>query len=78
MWKNEMALRNILGFFPTYMRPPYSACSAGCEEDMKELGYHITYFVRLPFFIPFSQCHGGENGVKGRMRKATSISKTVY
>lgn len=46
MWKNEMALRNILGFFPTYMRPPYSSCTAssGCEADMETLGYHVTYF----------------------------------
>lgn len=46
MWSNEMALRNILGFFPTYMRPPYSDCTAasGCQKDMADLGYHITYF----------------------------------
>lgn len=46
MYKNEMALRNILGVFPTYMRPPYSSCTAasGCESDLKALGYHITYF----------------------------------
>jgi hypothetical protein len=29
MWKNEMALRNIIGVIPTYMRPPYSDCTAG-------------------------------------------------
>ncbi|KAF2133236.1 carbohydrate esterase family 4 protein [Dothidotthia symphoricarpi CBS 119687] len=44
MWKNEMALRNILGFFPTYMRPPYSSCTGACETDMAALGYHVTYF----------------------------------
>jgi peptidoglycan/xylan/chitin deacetylase (PgdA/CDA1 family) len=46
MIKNEMALRNILGFFPTYMRPPYSSCTAesGCESDLAKLGYHVTYF----------------------------------
>jgi len=34
------------------MRPPYSSCTAecGCEDDMAELGYHITYFV--PFHPP--------------------------
>ncbi|KAF2645096.1 glycoside hydrolase/deacetylase [Massarina eburnea CBS 473.64] len=44
--KNEMALRNILGFFPTYMRPPYSSCTSesGCEQDLADLGYHVTYF----------------------------------
>ncbi|TEY46203.1 hypothetical protein BOTCAL_0320g00140 [Botryotinia calthae] len=46
MWKNEMALRNVIGVIPTYMRPPYSSCTAecGCEADMQELGYHVTYF----------------------------------
>lgn len=46
MYKNEMALRNILGFFPTYMRPPYSSCTSasGCEKTMSDLGYHVTYF----------------------------------
>lgn len=46
MYKNEMALNNILGVFPTYMRPPYSSCTAecGCESDMKDLGYHIIYY----------------------------------
>jgi peptidoglycan/xylan/chitin deacetylase (PgdA/CDA1 family) len=46
MYKNEMALRNILGKFPTYMRPPYSSCTAasGCEADLKTLGYHVVYF----------------------------------
>lgn len=40
---NEMAFRNIFGWFPTYMRPPYLECSAesGCIDVMKSLGYHI-------------------------------------
>ncbi|KAK8055804.1 Chitin deacetylase [Apiospora rasikravindrae] len=46
MVKLEMAIRNILGFVPTYMRPPYSSCTAesGCEKDMEALGYHVVYF----------------------------------
>ncbi|KAL6704807.1 hypothetical protein ACN47E_007611 [Coniothyrium glycines] len=46
MVRLEMALTNIVGKFPTYMRPPYSSCSAasGCEQDMADLGYHISYF----------------------------------
>lgn len=42
----EMALTNIVGKFPTYMRPPYSSCSAasGCEQDMADLGMHISFF----------------------------------
>ncbi|KAI2609768.1 carbohydrate-binding module family 18 [Hypoxylon fragiforme] len=44
--KNEMALRNILGFIPTYMRPPYSSCTSasGCESDLAALRYHVIYF----------------------------------
>lgn len=43
MRKNEMALRNVLGFFPKYMRPPYGSCTAasGCLDQLTQLGYHI-------------------------------------
>lgn len=36
MTKNEAAFTNILGFFPTYMRPPYGFCygPSGCLSDM--------------------------------------------
>lgn len=46
MIRNEMAFRNVIDCFPTYMRPPYSSCSveSGCVQDMGELGYHITYY----------------------------------
>ncbi|OTA80188.1 carbohydrate esterase family 4 protein [Hypoxylon sp. CO27-5] len=46
MIKNEMALRNILGFIPTYMRPPYSSCTeaSGCQADLAALQYRIIYF----------------------------------
>lgn len=45
MVKNEMAIRNIIGKYPTYMRPPYSACeSAACQADLKALGYVVTSF----------------------------------
>ncbi|KAF1911729.1 hypothetical protein BDU57DRAFT_84887 [Ampelomyces quisqualis] len=45
MVKNEMAIRNIIGRYPTYMRPPYSACiTRPCMDDMKTLGYVITSF----------------------------------
>lgn len=44
MYANEMALRNILGFFPTYMRPPYSSCNGSCGADLEKMGYHVTYF----------------------------------
>jgi peptidoglycan/xylan/chitin deacetylase (PgdA/CDA1 family) len=44
MHYNEMAFRNVLGFFPTYMRPPYSECNSTCQAIMKKMGYHITYY----------------------------------
>lgn len=41
-----MALTNIIGKFPTYMRPPYSSCTAGsgCQKDLTDLGYVVSYF----------------------------------
>jgi len=46
MWMNEMAIRNVLGKIPVYMRPPYSSCTkdSGCQQDMSDLGYHIINF----------------------------------
>lgn len=44
MIKPEMALRNIMGKFPTYMRPPYIECNAACLALMDKLGYHVIYF----------------------------------
>ncbi|KAL9587759.1 MAG: hypothetical protein Q9212_000051 [Teloschistes hypoglaucus] len=46
MVKNERAIANIIGKYPTYMRPPYSQCNqaSGCWADMKALGYHRVYF----------------------------------
>ncbi|CAK7230130.1 hypothetical protein SCUCBS95973_007467 [Sporothrix curviconia] len=41
---NEIAFNDILGFFPTYMRPPYSICEATCQRELSQLGYHVTYF----------------------------------
>lgn len=41
---NEIALADILGYFPTYMRPPYSASNQDTNAWLDELGYHITYF----------------------------------
>ncbi|EFQ93624.1 hypothetical protein PTT_08950 [Pyrenophora teres f. teres 0-1] len=44
MVHNEMAIRNIIGKYPTYMRPPYSSCNAQCQAVMAELGYVVSYF----------------------------------
>jgi peptidoglycan/xylan/chitin deacetylase (PgdA/CDA1 family) len=41
---NEMAFRNLFGFFPTYFRPPYGDCksASGCLGDVTDLGYHVV------------------------------------
>ncbi|GAB0134112.1 hypothetical protein EsDP_00002497 [Epichloe bromicola] len=41
---NEIALADILGYFPTYFRPPYSASNDRVDRRLGELGYHVTYF----------------------------------
>lgn len=41
---NEIAFADLLGEFPTYMRPPYSASDGNVDELLGELGYHVTYF----------------------------------
>lgn len=40
---NEMAFRNIFGFVPTYIRPPYGFCagSSGCLDFLNSMGYHV-------------------------------------
>ncbi|KAI4685840.1 uncharacterized protein J4E88_003677 [Alternaria novae-zelandiae] len=40
--KAEIVLNDILGFFPTYMRPPFNICGPECQAEMGELGYHVT------------------------------------
>jgi len=42
--KNEMALTDILGFFPTYFRPPYESCNSDCLADLKTMGYHVVNY----------------------------------
>lgn len=44
LYYNEMAFRNILGYFPQYMRPPYSSCNAACQSFLATAGYHVIYF----------------------------------
>ncbi|CAM1503177.1 Fc.00g079530.m01.CDS01 [Cosmosporella sp. VM-42] len=41
---NEIAFADILGYFPTYMRPPYSASNSTTDAWLNDLGYHIAYF----------------------------------
>ncbi|KAK8051662.1 hypothetical protein PG993_003047 [Apiospora rasikravindrae] len=42
--RNEVALVDVLGFFPTYFRPPYTSCPDGCVKDLNDLGYHIVNY----------------------------------
>lgn len=42
MYRTEEAIANIIGVFPTYMRPPYLAFDAASEADMADLGYHVV------------------------------------
>ncbi|KAI5787272.1 hypothetical protein EDC01DRAFT_661196 [Geopyxis carbonaria] len=46
MTRLETALMGIVGKAPTYMRPPYSSCTAasGCTDTMDALGYHMVSF----------------------------------
>ncbi|KAM0263148.1 hypothetical protein ACHAQJ_001301 [Trichoderma viride] len=41
---NEIAISDLIGVFPTYMRPPYSASNEDVDTWLGELGYHVTYF----------------------------------
>lgn len=46
MVKTEKAIGNILGKYPTYMRPPYATCTGICPNVMsaKSLGYVVSYY----------------------------------
>lgn len=39
-----MAIRNVLGIIPTYIRPPYISCDYTCAQRLDEMGYHNIYF----------------------------------
>jgi hypothetical protein len=39
----ESALRTILGYWPTYMRPPFFATNDLVLNTMRELGYHVIH-----------------------------------
>lgn len=41
---NEIALADLLGYFPTYMRPPHSMSTEQTDAWLADLGYHVTYF----------------------------------
>ena len=50
--KNEIALVDVLGYFPTYLRPPFSAFDAEVKADLLRYGYHIVRLLFLPFPHP--------------------------
>jgi peptidoglycan/xylan/chitin deacetylase (PgdA/CDA1 family) len=41
---NEMAIRNVIGMFPKYFRPPYGSCTvrSGCLSDLTRWGYKVV------------------------------------
>lgn len=43
--KNEIALADILGFFPTYFRLPFSNWNEEVLSDLKKFGYHNVSFA---------------------------------
>lgn len=40
--KNEAVFADVLGFVPTYFRPPYTSCDEQCYSVLNELGYHVV------------------------------------
>lgn len=46
MTQLEAAFTNIIGKYPTYMRPPYFECGGNCLSVMDTLSYH-TIFTNL-------------------------------
>ncbi|KAK5659669.1 hypothetical protein OQA88_877 [Cercophora sp. LCS_1] len=41
---NEIAIADIIGGFPTYFRPPYTSCDAGCYNALGDMGYHVVNY----------------------------------
>ncbi|ERS97434.1 hypothetical protein HMPREF1624_05601 [Sporothrix schenckii ATCC 58251] len=42
--KNEIALADVLGVFPTYLRPPYTRWNQDALNDLKTYGYHVLNY----------------------------------
>lgn len=42
MYQTETEFSNLLGVFPTYMRPPYLSTDEDTLSDLKDLGYHVV------------------------------------
>ncbi len=52
----EMALRNVLGFIPTYWRPPYSSMNKATSNMAERLGYHVGVKLRLRLEVIANFC----------------------
>lgn len=39
---NEAEFISVLGFFPTYFRPPYTSCGPNCLRVLNQWGYHVV------------------------------------
>lgn len=46
--KNEIALADVFGFFPTYYRPPYTGCGVDCIGELGGYGYHVVRRAPAP------------------------------
>ncbi|CAK7225695.1 hypothetical protein SCUCBS95973_005950 [Sporothrix curviconia] len=42
--KNEIALSDVLGVVPTYLRPPYTRWTQDGLDDLRALGYHVLNY----------------------------------
>ncbi|CAK7206625.1 hypothetical protein SEUCBS139899_009425 [Sporothrix eucalyptigena] len=42
--KNEIALNDVLGVIPTYLRPPYTHWTQDGLNDLKTFGYHVLNY----------------------------------
>jgi len=40
----EQALINVLGVYPSYLRPPYATCDFSCLTDVEAMGYRVVNF----------------------------------
>ena len=71
MAKNERAIANVIGKYPTYMRPPYGECDAksGCLKDMKEMGYSL---------VAQSIDSGDWKNADGHIQESEELIKTYF
>ncbi|KAH8748555.1 hypothetical protein F5882DRAFT_311323, partial [Hyaloscypha sp. PMI_1271] len=44
IYYNEISFRNILGFFPMYIRPLYSEYDNNTQAILSNIGYHVIYY----------------------------------